>query len=120
MSYCWKCGKPLPEGANFCIYCGAPVKTEETEQDKKEETKAEVKKGLYYDPNKKAEKKPAEAQAVLNDRKAAAKEETVREFKLPKAAEEKPVKTKRHHGRKKPILLPHLLRKKRRQPKRKR
>ncbi|MBQ1521255.1 MAG: zinc-ribbon domain-containing protein, partial [Erysipelotrichaceae bacterium] len=25
MSYCWKCGKPLPEGANFCIYCGAPV-----------------------------------------------------------------------------------------------
>ena len=95
MSYCWKCGKPLPEGANFCIYCGAPVKTEETEQDKKEETKAETKHGLYYDPGKKAEKKPAETQAVLSDRKSTAKEETVREFKLPKTSEEKPVKTRK-------------------------
>lgn len=25
MDYCPKCGKPLPEGAQFCAFCGTPV-----------------------------------------------------------------------------------------------
>ena len=76
MAYCWKCGKPLPEDAKFCIYCGAPVKIPETDNI---EIKPEKKQGLYYDPS------------------AAKKEEKV-EYKFPETAEEKPVKTKNQTG----------------------
>ena len=79
MAYCWKCGKPLPEDAKFCIYCGAPVKIPETDNI---EIKPEKKQGLYYDPS------------------AAKKEEKV-EYKFPETAEEKPVKTKKSSRKKK-------------------
>ena len=73
MAYCWKCGKPLPEDAKFCIYCGAPVKIPETDNI---EIKPEKKQGLYYDQS------------------AAKKEEKV-EYKFPETAEEKPIKAKK-------------------------
>lgn len=32
--HCTKCGKMIPDGKKFCIYCGSPVKVTQTNQDK--------------------------------------------------------------------------------------
>ena len=122
MAYCWKCGKPLPEGAKFCIYCGAEVKTvepgeQETTGITTEENKEPAEKqGLYYNP-KPAEKQPAaepdskpaetkkttrkkktqseETQDLYYDPDAMKTEEKKTEYKLSEETETKPQNTRK-------------------------
>ncbi|MBQ3376447.1 MAG: zinc-ribbon domain-containing protein [Erysipelotrichaceae bacterium] len=122
MAYCWKCGKPLPEGAKFCIYCGAEVKTVEPDEQEttgittEENKEPAEKQGLYYNP-KPAEKQPAaepdskpaetkkttrkkktqseETQDLYYDPDAMKTEEKKTEYKLPEETETKPQKTRK-------------------------
>ena len=102
MAYCWKCGKPLPEDAKFCIYCGAPVMTVDITENKAEEKKSEVKQGLYYNPRAtagKKEGKPDESQSVSSARNSPEKEEL--KYRLPETTDEKTVKPKKSSRKKK-------------------